>query len=403
MSKTKLASIETALQDLQQGKMVVVVDDEDRENEGDLIMAAQFADAQAINFMAHQACGLICLALTGEQVGRLQLPMMTQANHSPFHTPFTVSIEAATGVTTGISAADRARTIAVASNPDAEPIDVVMPGHVFPLRAHQHGVLGRAGHTEASVDLARLAGLNPAAVICEVMNKDGSMARLPQLQQFAKQHELKIISIADLQTYRWRHECLIDEVARAQLPVAGIGVFDLLVFREKLSGQEHVAIIAGELDVEKQTLVRLHSECLTGDVFGSLRCDCGNQLRIALAKIHQEGGVLLYMAQEGRGIGLANKIKAYALQEQGFDTVEANHQLGFADDLREYAIGAQILRYLGLKSIRLLTNNPLKITGLSRCGLSVIREPLETVPVPENKAYLMTKRDKLGHLLRGEV
>ncbi len=395
-----LSPMEEAIQDLKDGKMIILVDDEDRENEGDLVVAAEKITPEHINFMAKHGRGLICLAMTDEQLNRLNIPMMVKENHSPYGTAFTVSIEAATGVTTGISATDRARTIQVASDPKSTPKDVVMPGHIFPLRAKEGGVLVRAGQTEGSVDLARLAGLQPAGVICEIMNDDGSMSRLKDLVPYAKEHGLKIVSVADLIKYRMRRECLVREVASSKLPVAPHGDFTMKVFESVLDGAQHVALVRGDISHLKPTLVRAHSECLTGDAFGSMRCDCGSQLQASLAMIAKEGGVLLYMRQEGRGIGLANKIRAYELQDQGLDTVEANHKLGFKEDQRDYGIGSQILKYLGVSEMRLLTNNPRKIYGLDGFGLKIVaRVPIEMAPNQQNLNYLTTKRDKLGHLL----
>jgi len=395
-----LSPMEEAIQDLKDGKMIILVDDEDRENEGDLVVAAEKITPEHINFMAKHGRGLICLAMTDEQLKRLNIPMMVKENHSPYGTAFTVSIEAATGVTTGISATDRARTIQVASDPKSTPKDVVMPGHIFPLRAKEGGVLVRAGQTEGSVDLARLAGLQPAGVICEIMNDDGSMSRLKDLVPYAKEHGLKIVSVADLIKYRMRRECLVREVASSKLPVAPHGDFTMKVFESVLDGAQHVALVRGDISHSKPTLVRAHSECLTGDAFGSMRCDCGSQLQASLAMIAKEGGVLLYMRQEGRGIGLANKIRAYELQDQGLDTVEANHKLGFKEDQRDYGIGSQILKYLGVSEMRLLTNNPRKIYGLDGFGLKIVeRVPIEMAPNQQNLNYLTTKRDKLGHLL----
>lgn len=396
----RIASIPEAIADYQQGKMVILVDDEDRENEGDLIIAAEFADAAAVNFMTKYGRGLVCLSMLGEQLDHLGLPMMTTNNRSAFGTPFTISIEAATGVTTGISAFDRARTIAVAVDPASGPQDVVSPGHIFPLRAQDHGVLVRPGQTEGCVDLARLAGLKPAAVLCEIMNDDGTMARMPQLQEFAQKHDLKIVTIADLIKYRTQHETLVEIVAETRLPLEGLGDFQIKVFQDKITQQEHLVLQKGEVNSEKPCLVRVHSQCATGDIFHSQRCDCGWQLQAALEQIAEHGGLLVYLQQEGRGIGLANKIKAYALQDKGYDTVEANHQLGFADDLRDYAVAAQILRALHISQLRLLTNNLRKVDGLEQCGLTITeRVSLESTPNSENLHYLQTKRDKLGHLL----
>ena len=395
-----IPSIEAALEDLRQGKMVILVDDEDRENEGDLIFAADHVTPEKINFMAKHARGLICLAMTSEDLERLNIPMMVKQNTSRFHTAFTVSIEAAKGVTTGISAADRAHTIAVAMNPTSKPSDLVMPGHIFPLRAREGGVLVRAGQTEGSVDLVRLAGLRPASVICEIMNDDGSMARMGDLIPFAKEHGLRIVSIADLIAHRTRTESLVECVSSAQLPLEPYGDFEIDVFESRVNGAQHIALRRGPIDPNVPVLVRAHSECLTGDTFGSSRCDCGWQLQSSLKKIGEEGGILLYMRQEGRGIGLANKIKAYALQDQGRDTVQANHELGFKEDQRDYGIGAQILRALGVKKMRLLTNNPRKIYGLSGFGLEIVeRLSIEMEPTGNNIGYLRTKREKLGHLL----
>jgi 3,4-dihydroxy 2-butanone 4-phosphate synthase/GTP cyclohydrolase II len=395
-----LATIPQALEDLRQGKMVILVDDEDRENEGDLVIAAEFIDTQAVNFMAKYARGLICLSMTGEQLDKLELPMMTNYNRSSFNTAFTISIEAAQGVTTGISAADRAHTIQVAINEHSTKHDIVSPGHIFPLRAKDGGVLVRGGQTEGSVDLARLAGLKPAAVICEIMNDDGSMARMPDLEIFAAEHQLKIISVADLIAYRLQKEYLVELVAESRLPLENLGEFTIKVFQEKLSAKEHVVLQKGEISPEKPMLVRVHSECFTGDIFHSERCDCGWQLHSAMQIIAEQGGILVYMQQEGRDIGLANKIKAYALQDQGYDTVEANQKLGFHPDQRDYGIGSQILRYLNVKQIRLLTNNPNKVYSLKGYGLEIIeRVEIESEPNTENLNYLKTKRDKMGHLL----
>jgi 3,4-dihydroxy 2-butanone 4-phosphate synthase/GTP cyclohydrolase II len=397
---TDFASIEEALEEIKAGRMVVVVDDEDRENEGDLTMAAQFATPEAINFMASQGRGLICLSITPERAEALRLQPMVRTNQSRFGTAFTVSIEAREGVTTGISAADRARTIQVAVDPNSRPEDLVQPGHVFPLIARSGGVLARAGQTEAAVDLARLAGLIPAGVICEVMNDDGTMARVPDLVEYCRRHGLKMITVADLIRYRRRTEKLVRRVAAVQLPTQ-YGDFIAYGYESLLDNEQHLALVKGDVAGKENVLVRVHSECLTGDVFHSMRCDCGDQLQTALDLIEREGlGVLLYMAQEGRGIGLLNKLRAYELQEQGRDTVEANVELGFAPDMRDYGIGAQILVDLGLTSIRIMTNNPRKLVGLEGYGLTITeRVPLEVSPTEANLRYLKAKREKLGHIL----
>jgi 3,4-dihydroxy 2-butanone 4-phosphate synthase/GTP cyclohydrolase II len=394
------ATIEEAIEDIRAGKFVVVVDAADRENEGDLTIAAQFATPEAIAFMATHARGLICLPLTEERCDELGLHAMTERNETPHGTAFTVSIEAREGVTTGISAQDRSRTIQVAIDPSKGPQDLVQPGHVFPLRARRGGVLERAGQTEAAVDLARLAGLNPAGVICEVMKEDGTMARVPDLVGYCAEHAINLVTIADLIEYRRRHEKLVERMTSVRLPTE-YGEFTAVAFREKLTGKHHVALIKGEVAGAENVLVRVHSECLTGDVFHSLRCDCGEQLDTALRQIAaEERGVLLYMAQEGRGIGLLNKLKAYELQENGRDTVEANLELGFPADAREWGIGNQILADLGLTTIRILTNNPKKLAGIEGFGLEVTEQlPIETEPHPENERYLRAKRDKLGHRL----
>jgi 3,4-dihydroxy 2-butanone 4-phosphate synthase / GTP cyclohydrolase II len=395
---TPFATVEEAVEDIRNGKMVVVVDDPDRENEGDLVVAAQFATPEAVNFMATHARGLICLCLTAERCEELGLPPMAQRNEAPLGTAFTVSVEAREGVTTGISAADRAHTIQVAIDPASTPRDLVQPGHVFPLRARDGGVLVRAGQTEAAVDLARLAGLVPAGVVCEIMNEDGTMARVPDLVPYCERHGLRMITVADLIEHRRRTEKLVERVVSVQLPTE-YGAFTAIAFRENLTGREHLALVMGE--VGDDVLVRVHSECLTGDVFHSLRCDCGEQLEAALAAIAAEGsGVLLYMAQEGRGIGLLNKLRAYELQERGLDTVDANLALGFAADEREWGIGNQILADLGITTMRLLTNNPKKVSGVEAYGLKVTEQvPIEIPPHPENVRYLAAKRDKLGHKL----
>jgi len=398
--RSAFATIDEAIEDIRQGKFLVVVDAADRENEGDLTIAAQFATPEAVNFMTKEGRGLICLCLTEERCNELGLRQMTDKNETPYGTAFTVSVEAREGVTTGISAPDRSRTIQVAVDPTSEPEDLVQPGHVFPLRAREGGVLVRAGQTEAAVDLARLAGLIPAGVVCEVMNEDGTMARVPDLIPYCGRHGIKLITVADLIEYRRRTEELVERLTTVRLPTA-YGEFTAIAFRERLTAKRHLALVRGNVDGEENVLVRVHSECLTGDVFHSLRCDCGEQLDQAMRRIaSEECGVLLYMAQEGRGIGLLNKLRAYELQENGFDTVEANLELGFQPDMRDYGIGNQILAMLGLSTIRLLTNNPKKITGIEGFGLEVAEQvPIETDPRPENARYLATKRDKLGHRL----
>ncbi len=395
-------SIEEAVEDIRQGKMVILVDDEDRENEGDLTMAAEMVTPEAVNFMTRYGRGLVCLSLTPEHADGLDLPVMVTDNTSRFQTAFTVSIEARRGVSTGISAADRARTILTAVADDAGPHDLVRPGHVFPLRARKGGVIVRSGQTEGSVDLARLAGLKPAGVICEIMNEDGTMARRPDLERFSKTHGIGICTIADLIEYRLRTECFVREVATTVIPTCIAGEFKTIVYENDVDDLLHIAFIKGEIDSSKPVLVRVHSECLTGDVFGSLRCDCGEQLKAAMKMMEEEGtGVLLYIRQEGRGIGLLNKMKAYALQDQGHDTVEANEMLGFQADLRNYGIGAQILVSLGVRKMRLMTNNPKKIVGLEGYGLTMVEQvPIEMKPNEYNQDYLRCKKSKMGHLLK---
>jgi 3,4-dihydroxy 2-butanone 4-phosphate synthase/GTP cyclohydrolase II len=396
-----ISSIEEALSDIKSGKMVILVDDKDRENEGDLVVAAEYATPENINFMAKNGRGLICLALTKENADRIGLqPIKPEYNPVPQYTAFTISIDASHGITTGISAYDRASTIGLVISDDSKAEDFIRPGHVFPLICRKGGVLVRAGHTEGSVDIARLAGLKPAAVICEIMNDDGDMARLPDLEKFAETYDIKIASIADLISYRLRAESLVRRAASAVIPTE-YGEFQIIVYESDIDPQHHVAFVKGEINPEKDVLVRVHSECLTSDVFGSLRCDCGPQIKQAMKIINDEGtGVILYMRQEGRGIGLINKIKAYALQDDGFDTVEANEVLGFKPDLRDYGIGAQILLDLGVRNMKLLTNNPKKIKGLEGFGLQIVeRVPIEIPPNGRNSSYLKVKKDKLGHLL----
>lgn len=405
-----MSVLEQALEQLKNGKMIILVDDEDRENEGDLVLAAEFATPAAINFIARHARGLICLALEGKRVDELQLPTMTAVNRSPRKTAFTVSIEACEGITTGISAADRAHTIRVAVDPTKGPSDLVSPGHIFPLRAMDGGVLVRAGHTEGSVDLCRIAGLRPAAVICEIMNEDGTMARMPDLRKFAEAFGLPIVTIKELIEYRMSRESLIEEIAVTRFPSHYAGStheFSMHAFRSLVDGTEHLALVSATANpggkLQNPALVRVHSECLTGDALGSQRCDCGEQLRASLRMISESGnGVLVYMRRhEGRGIGLGNKIRAYALQDQGLDTVEANRHLGFRADLRHYGVGAQILRHLGVRELRLLTNNPKKVISLEGFGLKITEQlPIEVTPNANNLAYLLAKRDKLGHTLR---
>ena len=396
-----LATIPEAIEDIKVGKFVIVVDDEDRENEGDLIMAAETVTPEAINFMAVHGRGLICMPVIGERLDELQIPMMTNHNTSNFGTAFTVSIEAKHGTSTGISASDRAKTVQAIINPDTRPQDLVMPGHMFPLRAKDGGVLVRAGQTEATVDLARLAGFYPAGVCCEIMNEDGTMARMPELEIIAAKLGLKIVSVADLIAYRYRHERLVQRVAEAKLPTP-YGEFTVIAYKSRTDPDEHLALVMGDVATDEPVLVRVHSQCLTGDVFGSLRCDCGEQINMAMQKIANDGrGVVLYMRQEGRGIGIHNKIKAYALQDKGLDTVEANIELGFAPDLRDYGIGAQILADLGVRNMRVMTNNPKKISGLESYGLKVMETiPITPEPNPHNRRYLKTKQKKMGHLLK---
>ncbi len=394
-------SIENAIQEIKAGKMVILVDDEDRENEGDLTMAAEAVTPEAINFMAKYGRGLICLSMTGEKTDSLELPLMVENNTSAFQTGFTVSIEARRGVTTGISAADRARTILTAVAEDAKPSNLARPGHIFPLRAKDGGVIVRAGQTEGSVDLARLAGLKPAGVICEIMNDDGTMARMPSLEKFSEKHGIGICAIEDLIEYRMRTESFVRKVVEIEIPTSHAGIFKTIVYENDIEDLQHIAMVKGDINPEKPVLVRVHSECMTGDIFGSLKCDCGDQLRLAMKLMHEEGvGVLLYIRQEGRGIGLVNKLKAYVLQDQGLDTVEANEKLGFKPDLRNYGIGAQVLADLGIKKMRLITNNPKKMVGLQGYGLSIVEQvPIYTEPNKFNRGYLECKKLKMGHLL----
>ena len=398
--KSLFNDIPSVLADIRRGRMVVVVDDEDRENEGDLVLAAEKVTPAAVNFMAKHARGLICVPTTGDCLNQLGVEQMVAQNRDTFKTDFQVSVDAAKGITTGISAADRAQTIRILADPTATPRDLVQPGHIFPLRSKPGGVLRRAGHTEAAVDLASLAGLHPAGVICEIMNDNGTMARLPELLRFAKRHKIKICTIEDLIEYRRTSERLVERIESVRMPT-DYGDFTLHLYESKVDGSQHLALVKGEISGEHGVLVRVHSECLTGDVFGSRRCDCGPQLQAAMERIEKEGcGVILYMRQEGRGIGLGAKIKAYKLQEQGFDTVDANLKLGFPMDLRDYGFGAQMLCDLGLKTIRLLTNNPKKVVGLQGHGLEIIEQlPIRVEPNPENVGYLKTKRDRMGHTL----
>ncbi|KTD59703.1 riboflavin biosynthesis protein RibA [Legionella sainthelensi] len=398
--KHSLVTIEHAVETLKAGKMIILMDDEDRENEGDLVVAAEHATPEIINFMSRQGCGLICLSMAEELIDKLQLPMMAQNNKSPYGTAFTVSIEAAKGVSTGISAKDRAQTIKIAINPESGPADVISPGHVFPLRAKKKGVLERAGQTEGSVDLARLAGLIPAAVICEIINEDGTMSRRDELIAFSTKHDIPMVTIKDLIEYRVRHEVLVNAEASTRIPLQNKGDFKMTVFANELDQAEHFALVKAPVSANRVPLVRIHSECITGDIFGSCKCDCGKQLDQSLSMIAEEGGILIYLRQEGRGIGLANKLKAYALQEQGLDTVDANHQLGLPVDSRDYAIAYQVLKYFGIDAIRLLTNNPSKIAAVDRYGIKVTeRVPLEIEPTKESHRYLKTKKERMGHLL----
>lgn len=400
MKKNPFMAVETALETLRAGNMVILVDDENRENEGDLVIAADRVTPEAITFMARKACGLICLSMAPDMTDRLGLSMMASRNRSPYGTAFTVSIEAASGVSTGISAADRARTVQVAVDPASTHLDLISPGHIFPLRACPRGVFERQGQTEGSVDLARLAGLTPAAVICEIMNEDGSMSRFEQLMQFSKKHKIPLVSVRDVADYRVRHETLIETVASVHMPLAHHGDFTMTLFANQIDDAEHFVLTRPSVNTDEPPLVRIHSECLTGDMLGSLRCDCGAQLEQSLECINREGGVLIYLRQEGRGIGLANKLKAYALQEKGLDTVDANLHLGLPVDNRDYALAYQILKHLGIDTLRLITNNPKKVEALEHFGLKVSKRVSHPAHLtPENSGYLKTKQQKMGHLL----